>query len=241
MLDLKRDVKILVVYIAVTQGPLTSDYASRFVGSYLACPPGVRHDTIVACNGGPLPRALALMFDPLGAAMMPRINDPGWDISAYQDIANQIECDLLVCLGESVYFHREGWLKRIADAWKGHGPGLYGFFSSNLVRPHLNTTAFVCDPALLRQYPKPTSRAARYDFEHGEHSFWRFVQSLGKPTCLVTFDGVWAPLVWRLPNDILWRGTQTNCLAFCSHTDHYFAADAATKKRWSAWIDAPFK
>lgn len=232
--------KILVAYIAVSQGALTANYASRFVGSYLVCPPGIEHSTIVACNGGPLPRDIALMFEPLEASFLPRINDPGWDISAYQDIAKRIPCDLLVCLGESVYFHNPGWLKRIADAWNMNGPGMYGFFSSNIVRGHLNTTAFACDPSLLLQYPTPRNHAERYEFEHGSHSFWRSVQSWNRPVNLVTFDGVWSPLVWRVPRDILWKGTQTNCLAFCSHTDHYFAADPETQKRWSAWIDQPF-
>lgn len=233
--------KIVVAYIAVSQGILTHDYCARFVGSYLINPPGIDHQTIVVANGGPLPKETALLFDSIQGSFMPRVNDPGHDISAYQQIAAEIPCDMLVCLGESVYFHRPGWLRKMAEAWSTFGPGMYGFFSSHLVRAHLNTTAFVIAPEHLRQYAKVTNHDQRYHFEHGERSIWRHVQSLGRPTKLVTWDGCWDPRQWRVPRDILWRGTQLNCLAFCSHTDRWNAADPKTKLAWSRWIDAPFK
>lgn len=239
MLDFAVKVKIVIAYVAVSQGPITADYCSRFVGSYLACDPGDEHQVVVACNGGPLPRDVALLFDPIKCSFFPRVNDPGWDISAFQDVATQIPCDLLVCFGESVYFHRPGWLRKMVEAWLMFGPGMYGFFSSYLVRPHLNTTAFVCEPKLLRAYPRPHNHTDRYEFEHGEHCFWKYVQSLARPVKLVTWDGAWDPFQWRTPRNILWRGTQGNCLVFCSHTDHYFAADQVTKNRWGRWVDQP--
>lgn len=232
---------IVVAYIAVTQGILTEGYCSRFVGTWLTYDAGAKCSVLVVCNGGPLPLQTALLFDPLGAKFMPRLNDSGWDISGYQEVAAKIPCDMLVCLGESVYFHRPGWLKKMVEAWNQFGPGMYGFFSSNLVRSHMNTTAFVVDPSLLQQYPKVTSHQERYDFEHGAHCFWRAVQAQHRPTKLVTWDGVWDPFQWRLPQDILWRGSQRNCLAFCSHTDRYFAGDRKTREKWARWVDAPFK
>ncbi len=81
-----------------------------------------------------------MLFDQLGVTYLPRVNDAGWDIAAFQDVAGQTDCEMLVCLGESVYFHRPGWLKRMVEAWKVHGPGMYGFWASYLVRAHLNTT-----------------------------------------------------------------------------------------------------
>lgn len=240
MLDPQK-LKVLVAYIAVSKGPITADYCARFVGTYLAHPPEFEHDLLIVGNGGPLPRGVAPVFDVVKAKFLPRTNDPGWDISAYQQVARLFPCDMLVCLGESVYFHRQGWLRRFVEAWLMTGPGMYGFFSSNLVRAHLNTTAFVTDPKLLMEYPRVRNHAERYDFEHGDHAFWRFVQNKRRPTKLVTWDGSWDPMLWRVPRNILWRGTQGNCLAFCSHTDRYFAADAQTKRKWEAWIDQPFK
>jgi hypothetical protein len=117
MLDLAIIVKAVVVYVAVSQGSLTYEYCSRFAGSWLANPPGVECTLVVAANGGPLPLETALLFDPIGATFMPRVNDASFDIGAYMDAAVNIPCDMLCCLGESVYFHREGWLSRMAEAW----------------------------------------------------------------------------------------------------------------------------
>lgn len=241
MLDFAR-VKIVVAYIAVSQGVLTADYCARFVGSYITHPPGVDHETIIVANGGPLPRETALLFDHIPrCTFLPRVNDPGHDISAYQQIAAQVPCDMLVCLGESVYFHRGNWLLQMARAWSTFGPGMYGFFSSHLVRAHMNTTAFVSAPIHLQQYPAVTNHGQRYEFEHGINSLWRRVQAAGRPTKLVTWDGAWDPFQWRVPRNILWRGTQENCLAFCSHTDRYRGADQKTRLAWERWINQPFK
>lgn len=235
-------VKIVVAYIAVSQGVLTADYCARFVGTYLAAPPGIAHQTIIVANGGPLPKETALLFDSIpDCHFLPRPNDPGYDISAFQQVAAEIPCDMLVCLGESVYFHRHGWLKKMAEAWETFGPGMYGFFSSYLVRAHLNTTGFVIAPEHLTAYPKVTNHAERYEFEHGQNCLWKKVQAKGNPAKFVTWDGAWDPFQWRVPRNILWKGTQENLLAFCSHTDRYRAADLKTRMAWERWINGPFR
>jgi hypothetical protein len=234
--------KILLCYVTVTNGAITADYVSRFVGTWLAFPPGVQHETIVACNGGPPSREIALMFDPLGATFYPKPNDAGWDIGAYQDIAHRYGCDMLVCMGESCYFHREGWLKKIVDAWDFNGPGMYGFFSSYLVSAHMNTTAFATAPMYLQRYPRVTSHKDRYTFEHHEtEAFWRKVHAMGRPTKFVTWDGVWDPFQWRYPPNILFRGDQSNLLIYCNHTDRYRAADLPTRAGWERATDSAFK
>lgn len=231
--------KIVIGYVAVTNGPHTADLISRFVGSYLVCPPGLPHELIVLCNGGPLPMEQGLMLDAIGARFMPRVNDPGWDISAFQDLAKSTDADILVCFGESVYFHRPNWLNHIVHAWNQHGEGMYGFFSSHLLRPHLNTTAFATAPKFLRQYAAVKSHPARYEFEHGENSFWRALHAWGVPVRLVTWDGSWQAGQWRYPKNILWRGTQENCLVFCNHTDRYSAASVQVKANWARGADNP--
>lgn len=236
--------KICLVYVAVTGGPLTADYCARFTASYHEFPPGTNHDTVVCCNGGPLPTEIALMFAGMNAIMFPRANDPGWDISAYMDAARGPckDYDMMLCCGESAYFHRRGWLKRFEEAWTKFGAGMYGSLSSNLVRAHLNTTGFCCPPSALTQYPKPVrNRVERYEFEHGEQSLWRRTSKRGMPVKLVTWDGEWPPYAWRCPPNILWRGDQSNCLIWCQHTDRYNNADAQTKIRWARGADRPFK
>ncbi len=224
--------KILLAYVAVAGGNLTADYCARFVGSYLTCPPEVEHETVVCCNGGPLDLETAMMFQPMPVKFFPRQNDDSWDIGAYQDVATKFKCDMLVCCGETIFFHKPGWLQRYVDAWDKLGPGMYGTFSSNLVRPHLNTTGFAVDPKFLLGYPRPRNRKERYDMEHGTNSLWQRIESLRFPVRCVTWDGIWDSKRWRQPDNILWKGDQSNLLMYCSHTDRYFGADEETRKGW---------
>ena len=232
--------KICVVYTAVANGGITSDYISRFVATWVESPPGIECDLIVSCNGGPLLGEQSVMFAPLHAKMFPRPNTPGFDLDGYLDAARgpAKDFDMLLCLGESVYFHREGWLARLAYAWSRIGPGMYGAFASNLVRPHLQTTAFCTSPLLLQRCPISTKE--RYAWEHSQNSFWRWVYNHGMPVRLVTWDGEYEPRTWRMPRNILWRGDQSNCLCFSNHTDRWRDTSPALRATWSRGADAPF-
>lgn len=230
-----------MAYVAVAGGPITSDYIARFVTTWQEYPPGSDTDLVVISNGGPLSTEQSVLFSSLDAKMFIRSND-GWDIGGFVDAARGPckDYDSVLWVGESNYFHREGWLKRLAESYAKYGPGFYGPYSSNAVRGHLNTTAFFCPPLLVRQYPiKVVTRADRYGFEHGENALWRRVHAQGKPCRLVTFDGEWEPRMWRYPQNILWRGDQTNLLMFCNHSDNFDHVDAKTKAVWARRADAP--
>jgi hypothetical protein len=236
--------RICTCHIAVTLGPITSDYASRFVATFKEYPPGVDTDFMVICNGGPLNTELAMIFAPLNPIFFPRRNDPGWDISAYQDAARGpcAEYDAVLWLGESNYFHREGWLKQLVEAWQKHGAGMYGPYASNAIRSHLNTTAFFCAPSLVVQYPsRANDRQSRMDFEHGPDAIWRIADRRKMPVRMVTWDGTWEPRFWRMPQNIIWRGDQTNCLMWCNHTDGYNNIPPNQRARWAAHWDKPFR
>lgn len=184
------------------------------------------------------------MFSPMKPMFLPRTNDEGFDLSGYMEVARGIgkDFDALLCLGESVYFHREGWMKRLVEAWEKHGPGMYGPLASHNVRAHLNTTAFMCPPSLLLDYPViKWTRSARYEFEHGTQSLWRRTRAKGLPVMFVTWDGEWPPGKWREPKDILWRGSQKNLLLFCNHTERWFHATPQQKHRWSENADQRFQ
>lgn len=232
--------KIVLVYIVVSGGPITESLASKFAATYRAYPPGEEHTLIAACNGGVPSTSTGLMLQSIGARLYPRENSPAWDIGAFIDMARGpcADAELIVCLGESCYFHREGWLRRLFEARTRAGGGIFGSFTSFLVRPHINTTGFATTPGLLRDYPRPVNdRAGRYEFEHGEHSFWRYVRSRGMATKLVTWDGEWNPPQWRVPPNIMWRGNQSNCLMLCNHTDRWEAQDEETRAKWSRSAD----
>jgi hypothetical protein len=207
--------RICIAYIAVTLGPISDQYASRFVSTWHEYGPGHECDLMVICQGGPLSTELAMIFAPLNPIYYPRPNDPGLDISAYQDAARGpcADYDAVLWLGESNYFHREGWLKRLVEAWNKYGQGMYGPYASNAIRGHLNTTAFFCAPSLVKQYPvRAVTRQDRYEFEHGENALWRRANRQNIPVMMVTWDGEWGPRNWRMPQNIIWRGDQSNCL-----------------------------
>lgn len=235
--------KCCVAYIAVCNGPITNDYAVRFVTTWHEFDPGIETDLVVICNGGALTLEQSLLFCDLNARMFIRSND-GWDIAGHIEAAKG-PCsgyDAVLWLGESVYFHREGWLKRLVDSFSKYGPGMYGPFSSNAVTGHLNTTAYFCPPILLQQYPnRVSSRQDRYEYEHGLHSLWRRTAGRGMPVRMVTWDGEWEPRMWRMPRNILWRGDQTNCLMWCNHSDGYAASPPQVKAQWASRCDAPFR
>ena len=236
-------VKVAVLYCAVVNGPITADYAARFVATWVEYSPDYECDLIVGCNGGILPSSITLIFAPLNAKFFPRSNE-GWDIGLHQQAARSAcaDYDAVLWAGESVYFHRAGWLRRLVECWEHHGPGFYGPFSSNAVTAHLNTTAYFCAPATVRQYPKQVStRADRYEYEHSNNALWRRAAAQGLPVRLVTWDGEYEPFRWRMPRNILWRGDQSNCLMFCNHAQGYDNANRAVQAEWARRADQPFR
>lgn len=225
---------IQVLYTCVPGVAKTLSLCTRFVATYHEFSAGFEHDLIVICNGKEPDTALKAALSTVNAKIFVRSND-GWDIGGYREWACMSKADLMVCLGESVYFHRAGWLDRILDAYTQYGDGMYGFWASKLVRPHLLTTAFATRPYFLMNYPHPTrDKKQRYEFEHGRNSFLRWLQMKRFQTRLVTWDGCWPEELWRSPQNIMWRGDQSNCLAYCNHTDNYKQSTIETKRKWES-------
>jgi len=133
-------------------------------------------------------------------------------------------------------------LRRLAAVAQRYGPGMYGLFATHNFCAHLNTTGFACTPKLLVEYPHQVrDHDERYAFEHGDKAFWRWLSGRKLAAIFVTWDGAWFPREWRYAQNILWRGDQSNLLAWCNHSDHFIEADARTKSVWSANADRAFK
>lgn len=181
--------------------------AKRFADSWRQFPGENLH---LLCNGAQ-PRALDLR--PFGdlAHTAHGCSNLGWDIGAFQWAAENIPCDLLVCLGAPVHLHHPAWLDLMRDAYINHGPGLYGCWAYLSPDWHVRTTCFWLPPELLKAYPNSigSSRASRYDFEHGPHSLTRFVLSAGLPCVMVTRKGAfpfdqWADHAPGLEDSLVW-------------------------------------
>ena len=167
--------------------------ARRFADTWRQYPPGKEpYSLYVIGNGGPVPTHAAAMFEQ-GAKLLYHTN-VGWDIGAFQYAAETIECDLLVCLGAPVHFHRFLWLDRMVAAYIENGPALYGCWAYLSPNWHVRTTCFWCPPELLKSYPYEvgSTKQSRYEFEHGNNSFTRHVLKAGFPCIMVTRDG-WYP------------------------------------------------
>lgn len=172
--------------------------AKRFAATWQQFPPSIDYDLHVVCNGGqPQPIDLQV-FNGLPAQFHTHDNI-GWDIGAFQWSAEAIPCDLMVCLGAPVHFWRAGWLEKMADSYIENGPGLYGCTAYGGPVLHVRTTSFWMHPQLLQSYPYSigNTRAMRYDFEHGQHSFTRHTMSAGFPCVMVTWRGVFPFEQWH--------------------------------------------
>lgn len=179
---------------AIKYGPA----ARLFADTYMAHPPGeTDHDLIVVLNGGngvgPYQRKC---FDPLPVTFVEH-NNWGRDIGAFQMAADTIPCDLLLCLGSHVHFHRAGWLDRIARAFEDNGPALYGAWAFHHPRPHVRTTALWLPPELLRSYPHQIGDKDRYGFEHGTDSITLWTQRMGFEPLMVSWNEVLPMPQWR--------------------------------------------
>lgn len=166
--------------------------AARFAETWQRFPPGSEeHVLYVIGNGGEVPPLHRAPFVVIPGCEFRDYDNVGWDIGAFQWAAAKLPCDLLVCLGAPVHFHRAGWLDRMVDAWLNHGPALYGCWAYLSPNWHVRTTAFWLPPELLNSYPYAIGnlRASRYDFEHGPHSLTRHVLSAGMECLMVTTDG----------------------------------------------------
>ena len=175
-------------------GPL----AQRWASSYIQNPPGnTDHELFVVINGGsdhgPYQDRL---FAPLAPNYLYHSN---WakDLGAFQMAAEVVPCDLLVCMGSHIHFHRPGWLDLIAQAYEENGPSVYGAWAFHMPRPHLRTTCFWLPPELFRAYPYVITDQTRYAFEHGPQSITLWAKSQGFEPMQVTRHGVFQMDAWH--------------------------------------------
>lgn len=202
--------KVVLFYVhPVVSLPTYQPMARRFVQSYQENPPGAYpHELVVLVNGFKYP-ALDGLFKPLPVTYLVHTNI-GKDIGAYQKAAEEIPCDLMICLGSPVFCPKPGWLDWLVDQYLEHGPGLYGAFAYQVPMPHIRTTCFWCPPELLNSYPQHIGDGDRYAFEHGPDSITLWARRMGLGTFLVTWDGVLEMKDW-------YQAPRSKCLFIDQH------------------------
>jgi SAM-dependent methyltransferase len=230
---------VAVVYVYPIVGDAAFDAnARRFVSTYRDCPPLHDHSLHVVCNGAAPSSENRAVFEGLDVEFHQHDNS-GWDIGAFQTAAREIDCDVIVCLGATSYFKRGGWLKRMIEAVDSHGDGLYGASASYERGPHIRTTAFWCEPMLIRAYPKRAVAAAdRLEFESGDSSITRLAERIGLGCWMVTWEAECSKYGWRTPSNIFRRGNQRNSLVFDQEFDLYAAMDDESRVATAALADS---
>ena len=175
--------------------------ADRFARTSRQFPGGADHELHVMLNGASPEFPGAVNLESFGSLpLQPHYyNNLGWDVGAFQWAAENIPCDLMVCLGAPVHFHWSGWLERMIDTYLRLGPGLYGCWAYVFPTAHIRTTAFWCSPELLQSYPEVvgSSRPSRYAWEHGKHSFTAHVMKSRFPCAMVTRNQVFEYGRWN--------------------------------------------
>ena len=172
--------------------------AKRFADPWRRFPPHIEHTLYVAGNGAAVPEFQRTVFDSIPCEFI-SYNNVGWDIGLFQYCAETIACDLLVCMGSPIHFHRMNWLERMADAFIEHSPALFGCWGYQYPTLHIRTTCFWMPPELLKSYHSYASsmRQSRYEFEHGHRSFTRHSLSCGFECVMATSKGCYPHDQWH--------------------------------------------
>ena len=191
--------KVAVVYVyPMVQVRTYFPLARRFSDTWKRYAPSIPHDLHVIANGATPTANERAPFNGI-PCQFHTYSNIGLDIGAYQWACDNIPCDLLVCLGAPVHFHKAGWLERMVNAFVENGPALYGCWAYLSPNWHVRTTVFWCPPQLLQSYPDQvgSTKASRYNFEHGNQSFTRHVLSVGMECYMVTQQGCFPFSQWE--------------------------------------------
>lgn len=224
---------IAILYTHVTDLPRYSEAAQRFHETYQKFKPKIPHDLIICQNDHrPSPPDIGAQFHYQGQAK---------DCGAYLSAGPHINADWVLCCNSHVYFHRDGWLERLAQVASEHGDkAMYGLTASYEVSPHLRTTCMMVHPYDLNWYAQEhcLSRPEHANaMECGEWNFTEWMSHRGNFTWLVTWDHIRLRPEWRQIENGFRQGDQSQCLAFDRHTQIFAEADEQEKVRLSRLAD----
>lgn len=214
-----KEPTVTVIYIFVVGSAHYKRLAMKFVRLFNERPPDYPHRLVIACNGAQqITPAHQKLFEMLPQAEFYRHNNVGWDIGAFQAVAQSDKNDLLVFLGSSCIPTREGWLQRIMESYELHGDALYGSMhhlgnSFCGIRPHIRTTGFWMPRHLFASYPiRIKTYSERYDFEHRKLCLTSWMVENGYEAYAVTWKGEWGFHEWGKVKNGYHQGKQADLI-----------------------------
>lgn len=246
---------IYIVYpLPLDSWELFKPDVERFCETFWKYPPGTDCTLAVVCCSRWPTEEEKLLFSSLTAKVEYfRYDGKGCDIGAHQHFAFQAGNAFCVNLSTRVYFHREGWLKKLLEARDYFGPGLFGTAVSreygvgvtrDRERVHFRTHCYGIEASEMREYPNLiNSKDASFMFESGAYNNplgtfaeWCSARPQNAIAC-VFWDGAWRPNEWfDRPNQFR-MGTQENLLIFDRHT---LIFDKATPEEREAFTNRTY-
>lgn len=225
---------VSLIYVHVARPEAADEFnaaARKFVASYKQFDSGFQHDLVVVfCNGPATPEMIDI-YDGLTPFNV-FYEGGGRDIGAQQHAAKSLNCDFVVAVNSRVYFHKEGWLKRMVESREQNGPGVYSAMASFegcplgqvWPNPHLRTAFYGMDTELWKAFPHTVnSREDSFRFESGEWNVANWCEANGHRAMLVSWGGCWNRHDWRKVPHGFRTGDQSNCLVWDRHCDIFFS------------------
>ncbi len=176
----------------------------------------------------------------------------GFDIGATQFAAKQLPGNYFtISFSSRCYFHRAGWLKRMALAREGWGRALYCMSATRSPVFHSCSRGYGWDAIDFSNYPhlietrslgpffEVGNELARYwkwaKPVEGGKPFWDWARSAGMPVKVVTFSGIYEPQQTIGMKNCFRNGDQSDILIWDKHTDLYRDGTPHYKREIENW------
>lgn len=210
----------------------------RFTETMKEFPPGCPYVLIPVFNWGTPVDDIRSMFYGLKCQYDYYFSD-GADAGSWQHVALRHSDRFLICLTTRCYFFRAGWLYRLVQERKRHGPGLYTTSASHEGGTmHACLRAFGVDAEFLANYQAIESRDQGTHFE-ADGTFMNFVENNSGTTKLVLWDHCLDKPEWFSKENRFRNGNQEQMLVWDRHSDAYKNASPEEKQRLERMANPP--
>jgi hypothetical protein len=216
---------------------------TRFVAAYQSCSAGLAHELAVIFKGFSSEQSLKqglAVFQTLAIKPI-HTDDLKFDIGAFADAVQQIECDRICFLNTNAEPVSSDWLLKLALNLEQPGIGLVGATGSFESGPtripfpniHIRTNAFMMRTNHARKIlgaAKIDTKFDAYEVEHGYNSITRQISSLGLGSVIVGRNGRGYKPEWWSSSGTFRQGNQSNILVKDNQTRNFADATWDQKK-----------
>ena len=235
--------RTVLVYLARGADERCREQFEQFVRAYQAYPAGLAHDLVVVFKGFSSKGKLEEGRKAFSGVKFEEVHldDLKFDIGAYAEAVQQVECDRICFLNTTSEPAATHWLLKLALNLEQPGIGLVGATGSfegggvgvSFPNVHIRTNAFMMHAPLARQILggfEITSKVDAHNAEHGFKSITRRVVASGLAPLVVGRNGRGYSPEWWSSSQTFRQGSQANVLVHDGQT-RYFDALMWNQKR----------